>query len=81
MISEENGKIILYIRSDQVEIQYYDVAKYIASLVLDQPSDDTIFGIQIKLSTPLEELKRIGYPVKQLLKSLQDNDDGESIDP
>lgn len=77
MINEEDGKIVLYIRSDQVDIQYYDVAKQIAFLVLDQPSDDTIISISFKLSTSLEELKRIGFPVKQLLKSLQENDDGK----
>jgi hypothetical protein len=76
-LTKDDGRMKLFIEKDQNEIKYIDIATAIASAVIDKPTDDQIMGIEFRLSASLEELKRFGYPVDQLLKSLQEREYGK----
>jgi hypothetical protein len=63
--------VILYIKKDQSEIKYLDVAARIAGFVFKRPDKNQVISILFKLTTPLEELKRFGFPVDRLLEMSQ----------
>lgn len=62
-MTKDGGIIKIYIKRDQNEIKYIDIATAIAVAVIHEPIDEQIMSIQYKLSTSLEELESVGYHV------------------
>ena len=76
LLSPSDDGILLDIIIQQ-NINYMDIAMAIASFLTDETTDDMIFGIQVKLTSSLEELRRFGFSIERLRTNLRAQVDGE----
>ncbi|CAF3585487.1 unnamed protein product [Rotaria sp. Silwood1] len=57
--------VVLHIKN-QTTIEYMDIASTLGQFIIDEVTEDMIYGIQVKLESSLEKLKRSGYPIDRL---------------
>ena len=64
-IQSSNDGVVLHIKH-QPAIEYMDIASALGQFLIDEVTEDMIWGIQVKLESSLDRLERFGYSIDRL---------------